>query len=109
MNRNKLLSAAVAAAFCITSLSVLAMDDMDMKKMDANGDGMVSKDEWTKYHEAMWAKMKKGKNGMVDMNDMGMMQGGMANDGKMKDDKITKDDDKMMQGGMNGNDKMKGK
>jgi hypothetical protein len=36
----------------------------------------------------MWAKMKKNKNGMVGMNDMGMMQGGMANDEKMKDDKM---------------------
>lgn len=98
---NKLLSAAATAALFTLSFSVLAMDDMDMKKMDANGDGMISKSEFMKYHEAMWSKMKKNKNGMVDMNDMGMMQGAMAND-KMKDDK-------MMQGGMKANDKMKGK
>jgi hypothetical protein len=99
---NKLLSAAVAAVFCTMSFNVPAMDDMDMKKMDANGDGMISKSEFMKYHEAMWTKMKKNTKGMVDMKDMGMMHGGMANDDKMKDGK-------MMQGGMKSNDKMKGK
>lgn len=32
--------------------------------MDTNGDGMVSKKEWNRYHSAMWNRMQ-GKNGMV--------------------------------------------
>lgn len=44
--------------------------------MDANGDGMVSKREWDRYHSGMWSKMKS-KNGMVPMADMeAMMKGG---------------------------------
>ncbi len=37
--------------------------------MDTNGDGMVSKREWDRYHSGMWGKMKT-KNGMVPMADM---------------------------------------
>jgi hypothetical protein len=50
---------------------------MDMKAMDTNGDGMISKKEFDSHHEAMWKKMKS-KNGMVSIADMEamMMQGG---------------------------------
>jgi hypothetical protein len=50
---------------------------MDMKAMDSNGDGMISKKEFDSHHEAMWKKMKS-KNGMVSIADMEamMMQGG---------------------------------
>jgi len=34
--------------------------------MDTNGDGMVSKKEWNRYHSAAWNRMQ-GKNGMVPM------------------------------------------
>lgn len=37
--------------------------------MDTNGDGMVSKREWDRYHSGMWGKMKT-KNGMMSMADM---------------------------------------
>ena len=48
---------------------------MDMKAMDTNGDGMISKKEFDSYHEAMWKKMKS-KNGMVSIADMeAFMQG----------------------------------
>jgi len=89
---NKSMVASIAAVLTATTFSVAAMDDKEMKAMDANGDGMISKSEFMKYHEAMWAKMKKNKNGMVDMKDMEMMQDGMAKDsmkgGMMKDDKM---------------------
>jgi hypothetical protein len=32
----------------------------DAKEMDANGDGKVTKDEYKKYGEKMWAMMSKG-------------------------------------------------
>ena len=46
---------------------------MDMKMMDTNGDGKISKAEYNKYHALMWTKMKKDKGGMVGMSDMQMM------------------------------------
>ena len=46
---------------------------MDMKMMDINNDGMISKEEFMKHHESMYDKMKKGSNGMVSQKDMQMM------------------------------------
>ena len=43
-----------------------------VKMMDMNNDGMISKEEFTKHHDAMYDKMKKGSNGMVSMMDMQM-------------------------------------
>ena len=48
-------------------------DGMDMKMMDSNNDGMISKEEFMKHHESMYDKMKKGSNGMVSMKDMQTM------------------------------------
>ncbi len=46
-----------------------------MKGMDANGDGMVSKQEWDAHHAMMWGKMNKsGKIPMADME--AQMKGG---------------------------------
>lgn len=49
---------------------------MDMKsrqgmavKMDTNGDGMLSREEFMKGHEAMFDRMK-GPNGMISLKDM---------------------------------------
>lgn len=74
------------------SISAVAMDDMksqgmmmEMKAMDINHDGMISKEEFMKFHEDMWAKMKKNKSGMVDIKDMELMHGGTMKDGAMKD------------------------
>ena len=50
---------------------------MEMKMMDTNGDGMISKEEFMKHHEAMFDKMKKDRNGMVSIKDMHMMMDGM--------------------------------
>ena len=46
---------------------------MDMKMMDPNNDGMISKEEFMKHHESMYDKMKKGSNGMVSVKDMQAM------------------------------------
>ena len=49
---------------------------MDMKAMDTNGDGMISKKEFDSHHQAMWKKMKS-KNGMVPIAEVeALMQGG---------------------------------
>ena len=75
---NKIMTI-LAIAFVGTSASALAMDDMkmgkkmDMKMMDTNGDGAISKEEFMKHHEMMFDKMKKNKNGTVDLKDMHMM------------------------------------
>ena len=108
---SKLPYVVVAALLACASVPALAMDDMkmDMKAMDTNGDGMISKKEFMKYHETMYNKMKKGSNGMVSMKDMDMMhmQDGMMKDGKpmkgdamMKDGKAMKGDAMMKDGAM---------
>jgi len=41
-----------------------------MQVMDTNGDAMISKDEFTKHHDAMWGEMKKDGNGNVGLSDI---------------------------------------
>lgn len=77
---NKVLTI-LAVAFIGASAPALAMDDMNkgmkmkmnMKMMDSNGDGAISKEEFMKNHEMMYEKMKKNKDGTVDLKDMSMM------------------------------------
>lgn len=49
--------------------------EMRMKGMDANNDGMVSREEFMAYHESMWNKMKRNPAGMAMMADVEMMYG----------------------------------
>lgn len=42
---------------------------MDYKMMDANNDGMISKDEYISYHNQSYGKMKQ-TNGNVTIQDM---------------------------------------
>lgn len=44
-----------------------------LKAMDTNNDGMISRDEFMKAHDAMWDKMPKNKDGMVSIADMQKM------------------------------------
>jgi len=37
-----------------------------MHKMDTNGDGMVSRDEWTAFQERTFAALDKDKRGYID-------------------------------------------
>jgi hypothetical protein len=101
MNKTNLL--AVAFAVVATGCSAIAADErksgngmMDkgmmshgmmgnmMNKMDANGDRMLSKDEFMKGHEQMFDRMK-GQNGMIAMNEMPMNCMGMMGQGGMMD------------------------
>ncbi len=96
-----LKSTLVVAALMCTSTFAFAHDEMkhdgmmheDMKSMDANGDGMISKDEFMKFHEAKFDKMPKNKDGMVMMKDMEMMHHDkmMEHDDMMKKDSMKKD------------------
>jgi len=54
--------------------------DADMKMMDANGDGLISKDEYMNYYEQQFGSMKQ-TDGMVNMKDMhsGMRSGSNSN------------------------------
>ena len=107
---HRLLYIFFATGLASVSISAVAMDDMkpqgmmmDMKAMDTNHDGMISKKEFMKFHEDMWAKMKKNKSGMVDMKDMEMMHDGMMKDGAMKDGMMK--DGMMKDGAMKDNAK----
>ncbi|MEP7083509.1 MAG: hypothetical protein ABI854_02140 [Betaproteobacteria bacterium] len=108
---NKITMTCLAAALAATSLSAGAADKMmksgmtmsnDMKAMDTNGDGMISKDEYMKHAEMMFEGMQKNKDGMVDMKHMSMTKGHtMAKgDAMMKSDPMMKSDMNMKGGSM---------
>lgn len=76
---NRLFTSLAIAVIACVSLPSIARDDMDcghgmmqMKNMDTDNDGTVSKEEFMKAHEAMWEKMKKNKDGFVDVKAMQM-------------------------------------
>ena len=72
----------IACAFALTYSVASLADDMVsfatggyarglrseklMHKIDANGDGMISKDEWIAYHEKVFAMLDKNKTGTLD-------------------------------------------
>jgi hypothetical protein len=41
-----------------------------MKNMDGNGDGKVTKEEWSKGHDEMFSKMDKNANGEIEADEM---------------------------------------
>jgi hypothetical protein len=47
-----------------------------MHKMDTNGDGMVSKDEWLAFHEKVFAMLDKGNTGKVNAKQFISADGG---------------------------------
>ncbi len=57
----------------------MGMGSHDFSAMDTNNDGMVSKAEFMKFHEAMYDRMK-GTNGMLSMSDMSRRTDGRMND-----------------------------
>lgn len=44
--------------------------DAKIKAMDTDGDGMISKAEWTAHHDAMWVKMDANADGSLDAEEM---------------------------------------
>ena len=86
----KLILALAVTVLAGTSYLAVAADNMkankgmmmDMKKFDANADGMLSKEEFMKAHEDMFDRMK-GPNGMVSIKDTPMHGKGMMGKGNM--------------------------
>jgi hypothetical protein len=85
-----------AGLMCVTTLAFAdhdsdrkAMQSAMMSAIDANGDGLISKDEFMNFHAAMWDKLPKDKNGMVAMKDMHHMHHDTMHKGceEMKDKK----------------------
>jgi hypothetical protein len=50
-----------------------------MHKIDTNGDGMVSKDEWLAFHEKVFAALDKDKKGVVSAKEFVAPGGGAMN------------------------------
>jgi EF hand len=50
----------------------------EMHKIDTDGDGTVSRDEWLAYQEKVWGAFPKDKNGNVDERAFTTRTGAMA-------------------------------
>ncbi|MGB8327093.1 MAG: hypothetical protein WCE48_05895 [Steroidobacteraceae bacterium] len=59
---------------------------MHLKEMDTNGDGVVSREEFLKGHEAMFDRMKN-KDGVISLADLAKREG-MGHEGKHQDWKM---------------------
>lgn len=68
-------------------------DNMKMM-MDANKDGMISRDEYMKHQETMWSKMTKNASGMVDAKSMTDMRADHMTSGSMKSGDVKSSDTK---------------
>jgi Ca2+-binding EF-hand superfamily protein len=73
-----LTSVGFAQASSSTDLATGAMH-FSATAMDTDNDGMISKDEFMKYHADMWDKMTKDSNGSMSAADAGtaFARGGM--------------------------------
>ena len=64
------------ALMCISPLALANHDpdavQMGASTMDTNGDGMISQQEFMAHQQAMWDKLPKNKDGMVNVSDMKM-------------------------------------
>jgi Ca2+-binding EF-hand superfamily protein len=88
---------AFLAAVTLTSVSFAQADQstdfarggmhFSAKAMDTDKDGMISKEEFMKYHADMWNKMTKDSNGSMSVTDASsaFARGGMHVDVKAMD------------------------
>jgi Ca2+-binding EF-hand superfamily protein len=75
------VAAMVTLATVSTVTSAFAADNT-LKMMDNNNDGLISKTEYMKHHERMWAVFKKNKDGLVTFEDMKRAPGATKSDDK---------------------------
>jgi hypothetical protein len=69
-----------------------------MKAMDTDNDGLVSKAEFMKAHEAMWDSMPKDKSGQVSLAEMEKAhQARMAERHEQRREKMMQQHENMMQ------------
>ena len=47
-----------------------AKQDARRKAMDTNNDGMISREEFNKYHETVWQKVKRNAKGLATSADI---------------------------------------
>jgi Ca2+-binding EF-hand superfamily protein len=78
-------SLVVVAATSFAPAAAWAADNT-LKMMDTNGDGLISKTEYMKHHERMWAVFKKNKDGQVTLEDMKRAPGAAKSDADPKKD-----------------------
>jgi hypothetical protein len=81
---------------------------MDMKSLDANGDGQISKEEFTSHHGKMFQKMDKNGDGKVSADERHMMMGMMMEDMMKKGCPMMKGGGMMGEGGVMKGGMMKG-
>jgi uncharacterized low-complexity protein len=62
---------------------------MMMKKMDADEDGAVSKEEFMQHHEKKFTKKDKNEDGKLTEDEMKMMKEGKCGGMKMKSEDKT--------------------
>jgi hypothetical protein len=62
---------AAGVAFAAEDPAAISRGNMhfDPKAADANGDGMISKDEMTKYAETMWQRMARAESVSIPVAD----------------------------------------
>lgn len=58
------------------------MPRCDMKTLDADADGKVTKEEFNKHHNAMFTKMDANGDGSLDASETGKMMEGKCGEGK---------------------------
>ena len=58
-----------------------------MSMADANKDGKISKEEFTKHHDAMFTQMDANKDGSIDKDEMGKMMDGKCGGMKAREGK----------------------
>ncbi len=68
----KLAFALVSGLALSTAFAAQGFNDVTAKIMDANNDGMITKEEYMKHSNDMaaWDKMDTNKDGMLDANEI---------------------------------------
>ena len=58
--------------------AAMNVEKRDIKAMDANGDGMISRKEYDDYHAKLWKRMKPGRAGVPGSDAVMMLKQGLG-------------------------------